>query len=157
MLNNSFCYLQHKTSFPNIRATIKWVLGFVWPLCWFWKFLCFWHYRLWPDPAGASGNAGGPIPLGNASGPIPLILRYLSLCLSILRLWWNSMATPMLSRTGSMRTCGGFYARLACSSHTKSSQIAFRGRLVWLVNFINEDESAILLPMKTRSFKICLR
>ena len=56
-----------------------------------------------------------------------------------------------------MRTCGGFYARLACSSHTKSSQVAFQGRLVWLVNFINEGESAILLPMKTRSFKICLR
>ena len=63
----------------------------------------------------------------------------------------------MLSGTASMRTCGGFYARLACSSHTKSSQVAFQGRLVWLVNFINEDESAILLPMKTRSFKICLR
>ncbi len=63
----------------------------------------------------------------------------------------------MLSRTGSVCTCGGFYARLACSSHTKSSQVAFQGRLVWLVNFINEDESAILLPMKTRSFKICLR
>ena len=25
------------------------------------------------------------------------------------------------------------------------------------MNFINEDESAILLAMKTRSFKICLR
>lgn len=67
------------------------------------------------------------------------------------------MATPMLSRTASMHTCGGFYARLACSSHTKSHLVAFQGRLVRLVNFINEDESAILLPMKTRSFKICLR
>ena len=63
----------------------------------------------------------------------------------------------MLSRTGSVRTCGGLYARLACSSHTKSHLVAFQGRLVWLMNFINEDESAILLLMKTRSFKICLR
>lgn len=63
----------------------------------------------------------------------------------------------MLSRTASMHTCGGFYARLACSSHTKSHLVAFQERLVRLVNFINEDESAILLPMKTRSFKICLR
>ena len=58
----------------------------------------------------------------------------------------------MLSRTASMHTCGGFYARLACSSHTKSHLVAFQGRLMWLVNFIshyiNENETAISLPVK---------
>lgn len=45
----------------------------------------------------------------------------------------------MLSRMVSVCTCGGFYARLACSSHTKSSQVAFQGRLMWLVNLLIPD------------------